>query len=272
MMRFLMIAAAASSLLAQSALAQTATSAPLQPTGPWNVNYAANSCVVSHNFGAGADKIDLAFQVLPRSSGATVAVSVPGMKAGRGKATLTLQPAGPAIKTDFSTVPGPDGWGTAIFRILNDDDFDRVIRATQIRVVAGKSLDVTLAPKQMPDAFRAADACKDDLLRTWHIDPVLLATASTPAKPKGSPGNWVTNDDYPSSSISKGESGMTVFRLTVGTTGAVTACGILATSGSKVLDTQVCALMMRRAQFEPARDLNGKPVPDVYVQRFRWEM
>lgn len=267
-----MVAMIVAALLAVQPVAAQEAGAPLQPVGPWGVDYANNSCVVSHSFGAGARKIDVVFQLLPRSDSATVAIAAavaPGAGGTRGKAVVTLQPGGQRIETDFYSAPLRDGRRSFIFRIWGDD-FAALIQSSEIRVVAGRTLDVALAPRAMPAAFHAADACKDDLLKSWNIDPVPLATAITRARPRGSPGAWITNADYPTEAVRDNISGTTVFRLTIDSTGAVTGCGIVITSGSEVLDKATCGLMRRRAKFYPALDAGGKPVSDLYINRFTW--
>ena len=92
---------------------------------------------------------------------------------------------------------------------------------------------------------------------------------STPGKPKGNPGSWVTNDDYPSRAAREERQGTTGFRLSVDASGRVTGCDITSSSGSPDLDSTACSLLMRRAKFAPAtRD--GEPVAGSWSSRFRW--
>jgi protein TonB len=80
----------------------------------------------------------------------------------------------------------------------------------------------------------------------------------------------VTNADYPDAAIRAGESGVTGFRLDIGTDGRVTNCTITQSSGSSLLDNTACKLLMRRAKFSPATDTNGNPTTDTFSSRFRW--
>ncbi|MES2442617.1 MAG: energy transducer TonB [Pseudomonadota bacterium] len=270
-------AAAAVALLAGPAWGgDKAAPAPLAPTGKWVVDYSDNACMVSRRFGTGTAEVEAAFVVLPRSESATVAIALaPALGAGKaapswGRVTITLQPSGKRIRTDYVSAQLANGTRRAVsFRIWGDD-VDAMIRSSRIRVDAGRLVDVVLAPRGMPAAFRAADTCKDDLLKTWNIDPVPLATAITPAKPRTPMGNWVRNADYPEKALAQRVSGTTVFRLTIDATGALTECGVIISSGSELLDTTACGLMRKRGHFLPALDANGKPVPDLMIDRFRW--
>jgi protein TonB len=88
--------------------------------------------------------------------------------------------------------------------------------------------------------------------------------------PKGNPGNWVTNNDYPTRALRENRSGVTGFRLTVGTDGRPTGCDITSSSGSPDLDSTACSLLMRRAKFNPGQNDAGSPTGGVYASRFRW--
>ncbi len=90
-----------------------------------------------------------------------------------------------------------------------------------------------------------------------------------PPKPKGNPGTWVRNSDYPNE-LRNGESGSTQFRLHVSYKGKPVACDIMRSSGYPVLDAKTCEIMMKRAEFVPARSGYGKPTYGTYVSRIHW--
>lgn len=96
------------------------------------------------------------------------------------------------------------------------------------------------------------------------------AAKASRAEPKGSPGSWATNDDYPSSAIRAEESGTTSFRLEVGADGKVTGCSVTGSSGSSTLDEATCRLVSRRARFRPAIGGDGQPTNDTFSSRIRW--
>ncbi len=102
--------------------------------------------------------------------------------------------------------------------------------------------------------------------------PSESARPVAPARPHGSPTDWVTNDDYPSAALRAEESGTVGFRLTIDETGKVSACEVTSSSGSQILDGTTCALFQRRGRFWPARDEAGNPVISSYSNRLRWEI
>lgn len=91
-------------------------------------------------------------------------------------------------------------------------------------------------------------------------------------KPKSAPGNWVTDEDYPSSDMRDGNEGVTGFRLEIGTDGKVTACNITSSSGFSSLDNKACQMLLRRGRFAAAKDTEGNPIVSAYSSRVKWQI
>jgi len=72
-------------------------------------------------------------------------------------------------------------------------------------------------------------------------------------------------DDYPADAQQNGDEGTAQARLTVDTSGHVSACAIIRSSGHPSLDAATCRILQTRARFRPARDEYGRPVPDTVV-------
>ncbi len=103
--------------------------------------------------------------------------------------------------------------------------------------------------------------------------PILLALAAVAphmALPITQPVTWFGPNDYPPEAMRASEEGAVRFALKVSANGAVTGCDIVESSGSSTLDTQTCALAMRRAKFEPAVDDRGNHIASTFTQRTRW--
>ncbi|MCX7282596.1 MAG: TonB family protein [Novosphingobium sp.] len=90
------------------------------------------------------------------------------------------------------------------------------------------------------------------------------------AVPRGSPGSWVSDRDYPSAAIREEREGLTRFRLSIGTDGRVTGCEIIGLSGSADLDAATCAKVTSRARFAPASGSDGLPTVGSYSGSVRW--
>lgn len=115
--------------------------------------------------------------------------------------------------------------------------------------------------------------------RTVAINPAARGGApqqctGRPAKaePKGTPGRWITTDDYPTSALRREQEGRVAISFTVAPSGRVSECHVTASSGVPVLDRASCDLLVRRARYRPARDAQGCPVPATLTHRIRWQI
>jgi periplasmic protein TonB len=93
---------------------------------------------------------------------------------------------------------------------------------------------------------------------------------ATRASPKGNPGSWANNNDYPARAMREEREGTTGFRVQIGPDGRVTDCSITSSSGHSDLDAAACDNIRRRARFTPAKDGEGNPTTDTYSNRVRW--
>ena len=78
--------------------------------------------------------------------------------------------------------------------------------------------------------------------------------------------------DYPPAALRAGEEGIVEYELAIGANGRVEACSILVSSGSAILDSETCRMVRARARFAPARDSEGRPVPDRLRERTSWRL
>lgn len=92
------------------------------------------------------------------------------------------------------------------------------------------------------------------------------------ARPKGDSAGWLTADDYPIRAIRERQESRTGYRLTIDTSGRVTACAITVSSGHAALDARACLLLPKRARFEPARDDGGAAVTGSYSGTIQWRL
>lgn len=105
-----------------------------------------------------------------------------------------------------------------------------------------------------------------------------IAAAPNPAAPKYratpliSPGEWLSDADYPKDAARAEIDGTTGFRLEIDKTGNPQRCIITSSSGSASLDNATCDKLMVRARFKAAKDAKGRPVTDTYNGRITWRL
>lgn len=105
--------------------------------------------------------------------------------------------------------------------------------------------------------------------------PLPSATSSfapVGAKPRNDPKRWVTTEDYRGNWIRQEMVGKARFRLEIAADGRVTGCTITGSSGHAELDAATCALVTRRARFQPARGSEGEAVASSYSNAIDWRL
>ena len=93
-----------------------------------------------------------------------------------------------------------------------------------------------------------------------------------PPRPSNEQGGWVTARDYPTIELRRGNEGVTAYRLSVSSSGRVSACQVTRSSGHARLDEEACDSITRRARFTPAQDRNGNTVVGTYTGQVRWQI
>ncbi|MDG6078763.1 energy transducer TonB [Erythrobacter litoralis] len=101
--------------------------------------------------------------------------------------------------------------------------------------------------------------------RDTGVDPVS-------AKPRNDPGAWLRDSDYKSSWARRDLTGVARFQLDISRMGTITGCRVTGSTGHGELDSATCALVQKRAKFEPARGKQGEPVAGTYSGAVRWEL
>jgi len=76
--------------------------------------------------------------------------------------------------------------------------------------------------------------------------------------------------DYPRALRRAGIGGRVEVHMTVEPSGRVSRCRVVRSSGSPELDAITCRLVQARYRFDPARDAQGRPVPDLVGESHNW--
>lgn len=80
----------------------------------------------------------------------------------------------------------------------------------------------------------------------------------------------ISDSDYPRAAYRARAEGTVDARFTVSTAGRAEGCVVIRSSGNAELDATTCRLIERRYRFRPARDAEGRPVPEVRIWRQYW--
>jgi protein TonB len=123
--------------------------------------------------------------------------------------------------------------------------------------------------------LRTLPVAEDDIFQIRERHPVpdkRLPPVGPPNRPAKAIGdsNLITSDDYPREAVRTGERGSVRIYYRISQDGLITACRVLQSSGSGVLDRTSCDLFMERARYQPATDAEGRPVKSFSNRTISW--
>lgn len=82
--------------------------------------------------------------------------------------------------------------------------------------------------------------------------------------------SYVRPTDYPAEAQIAGQSGLVEFEIDISPEGRVVNCRVMRSSAGDMLNLRTCHIMLIRARFEPARDAQGRAVPDTVRSSINW--
>jgi TonB family protein len=271
----------------------------LKPTSKWVLNYAEDSCRLARQFGDGDDQITLFldqfgpgewFRIMflgkslrsrsdtrplrgtirfgPHEAEADVAGlmgmtgDLPTFMVERAQRLAPLSAAEKAASEDaerrgMEFEPEPIS-------------AERERAATWLELRKAFRSDFVLETGRMDQPLAALRQCAWDTVKSWGLD--VDQQKSLSRKPVAKPGIWIRSSDYPAAMIRGGYQGLVHYRIIVDENGKPVSCHIQASTRPKEFDDVVCRSAMKRAEFEPALDANGKPVRSYWRQTVQFRL
>lgn len=296
------VAAAMLSLLtAPNAGAKPKEALYLQPSSKWLLNYADDSCRLARQFGEGDDTVMLVMDRFEPGDGMRMSFFGKPARTSRmdGDAKIRFGPdqaeqeigfypgrgdgKTPALvlRSEVRIAPRSEAENAAYDAARDAGDFGfrwsmvtpaEEAAVTWIEVGSPVSRPFVLETGSMGNAFAALSKCTDELLDHWGIDVGRHATMTRPVTPISDPGQWIRSGDYPQEMLWQGQRALVQFRLNVDASGKPTACHIQQTTRAKEFDDAVCKSIMRRAEFKPALDADGKPMASYWLSSVNFHM
>lgn len=230
-----------------AAPAAAAEPVDLIPSGPWKVDYADDNCNLSRPLTAAGRSYHFALVAVPVNKGATVRVTSLETVKERQDGEARVQIDGSALKApvDFTLYPGAKGVAVRRYAFHS-----RVVLASgqRLRLNAGRGGDLVLNLLEFPKAMQAMDSCVDHLHTSMGIDPALVKQVATP--PDGRTLSFVS---VPASNL------QLKLLYWVNSQGRVDECRVLSSSRLDLKDS-ICADLVKRGRFKPARSMTGAPI------------
>jgi hypothetical protein len=273
--------AAACLVAASAAEAQDAT--VFRPAGGWTTDYGDDYCRLIRTYSDGHDEVSLAFERTQPGAPMRLIMVGDGIKTFRGADQIgfAFTPAGNAAKSRYVRSETADGK-----QYLNFDPvtlaafaftpgappppYDRAAEQTTAGGITGLALNegltdpVRFETGSLKAPIAALQACADDLLTEWGLDPAKHKTMTAPAMlaPGGDP--VLPQGTIPFGEFGKLGGGANQVRLTIGADGKPTACTIYSPTLSQSLNERICNLAMK-ATFQPAKDAAGQPMASFWM-------
>lgn len=265
----------------------------LQPSSPWNVDWADNYCVLQRMFGEGDEGVLL--RVMAFVPGANYQIQLTGELADLREPKRAISVAfapfpeyeanamGASVKNATTTYPSLV-FSTQIARDaaqLAAMAHDANARASDdapakpfVRPLADEvhSLDVDLKLRELvfqtgslAKPLAALTQCADNLLAKWGVDPELQRQVVTRPRMAGTSALVrKLKADFMSDLGKQGAQGRVNVVVTLDAKGTPLSCRVPISQNDQRLDEMVCERMMK-LQFEPARRADGSGVASYFT-------
>jgi TonB family protein len=243
------------------------TSAPLQPTGKWTIDYAKEYCVLSRD--PVGIQPGVAFRTRPLAERHDVLIYGPRTNApgATNKGQVAAGDGELGEMRAVEEVEPKDKPYRFIIAIVTKQELEAIGEESSIRVKVDGKFDLRVPIPRVEKAFAALRACEDDLATRWGLDTAYLRNWKTPPTPKLA---WekVRKSDWPDWNRNWGKNKAS---FTVDETGRAMACHIVESSGSRRMDKALCEAVMQMP-FNPALDSEGRPVRSAQMFGMYWQL
>lgn len=236
------------------------------------MDYRPADCVAVRNFADGEKTYVLRLRPSPFWDVMELSVLRPGKQGTPDQLPLRLQIDEDPPISSYVLLHGAKS-GKVDYRVnrlnIPIETFSRLRRAGQMHF-ATSTIDVTLKLDLLSKVGEALQKCVEDLQSLWNIGPVYAGRLRQPPMPVKPLASLFSENDYPGVALLNHMSGSTTFVLLIDETGKMASCNTIVTSGIASLDTQVCAILLQRAKFNPAIDTDGKPAKGTISTKVQW--
>jgi hypothetical protein len=272
----------------------------LEPSSPWALDYADDSCRLGRVFGEGSDAHAIFFEQFGPSSGFALTVAGQHMRNFRSERRTPLKfgdslpeqitepqtgklgSFGPAViyseigllaadPDEDETKPQPLIAPTAELGTLPQLNLDQ---AKQVEFVELSQRDrtVRLNTGDLAEPFKALNICAGHLLETWGLD---LARQKTRVK---SP-EWLNLEHVlrrivhalPDFAVARNKQANYKMRVLVDEEGKVSDCYLFGQTKAPSLTALGCKYI-KLAKFKPALDGDGNPMPSYYMSTLLYSL
>jgi TonB family protein len=272
----------------------------LEPSTPWVVDYADDSCRLARTFGAGDEKVTLFLDQFQPEAGFYLILGGEPVRVRRDVLDVKVKfRFGPnELEQEDNANTGtldsdPALLLTSSHRLAPLSDAEKEVRDADIkagsryklpdislaREAAVKYLQITGTPKEiiletgpMDKALGVLGECAWDTVSDWGLNVEQQKSLTRGPVAKGGSASWFSGNDYPANMARGNFQGTVFYRLIVDEAGRPKSCHVQRSTRPREFDETVCRVVMRRGKFEPALDASGKPVPSYWSQAITFRL
>lgn len=284
------IALVGASLLSSAAAAEEKIVRVFKPAGPWAMEYADQTCRLIRNFSDETDKVTFAFEKTLQGPALTLGLVGKSLQPIRKAAIVRIRYNDEKEARPRSLLKTVLTDGRNSFLIMDADflsqeemrsvmvktkragqaamaeiEMEAASRTTWISLTGGFTDDLIFSVGPMAAPLKAINACVDDLVKSWGVDPQRVVTMSRVAEPVSPPQTWLSTQDYPEDMWRAHQGGIVPVRLVIDELGAVQDC-LVTVEQRGSFEEAVCKAISKRAHFRPAIDADGKPMRSYWAR------
>jgi hypothetical protein len=269
------------------ALAQDKTQV-FEPSGPWALDYGDDYCRLARTFSDGSDELALAFERIQPGPFMRMVLVSDGIKMYRRASTIgwRFTPTDAGRESPYTKSQTADGkqyfnLGPVMLAPMAPPapgappapppPYDPAQEQATAKALTGFVLEggltspVQVETEALDAPIGALQACADDLLKTWGLDPVKHGVGYTPAIPESGGVGWLPTGTIPFTDFGKLAGGSNQVRLMVDASGKPSACHIHWPTLGQSLNDRICKTLLDKGKFQPAKDPGGQAMASYWV-------
>lgn len=277
-----MLAASPVTALAQDKVQQ------FKPTGPWALDYGDDYCRLARTFSDGSDELALALERIQPGPFMRMILVGDGIKMYRSADTIgwRFTPSDAERKSAYTRSETADGrqyfnLGQVMLAPMAPPapgtppapppPYDPAQEQAAAKALTGFVLEggltspVRVETEALNAPIGALQACADDLLKTWGLDPAKHTAGYTPAIPEGGGVGWLPSGTIPFTDFSKLAGGSNQVRLMVDASGNPTDCHVHWMTLEQSLNDRICKTLLDKGKFQPAKDPSGQGMASYWI-------
>lgn len=249
------------------------------PAGAWTANFADDSCALERSFARGDDTLFLRLRQYTPGDRFEITLASETMSVRAREPRITFAPTADAQEIAFyQEFRIPRGLRGLIFSVapLGDRPADSPLKTSDFTVYAdARPIDrlvierlftrnITVLTGSLEQPLKIMEACLDDLMTMWGLDPRAhhgLSRRVTEKDGQAWPG-WIGGTRM-GRLIGRWPSDRLPFRLLIDEAGRVIGCDLVSADENADLAEEICAAAPHY-EFLPALDAEGRPIKSYH--------